>query len=53
MVVKVINGKEIAEKIIKKTTVEVKVLTKKYKIKPNIKTIKIGKDKASDLYLLS
>jgi methylenetetrahydrofolate dehydrogenase (NADP+)/methenyltetrahydrofolate cyclohydrolase len=51
MEAKIIKGKEIAEKINKKTAKEVLDLTNKHGIPPHIKTIIIGDNKASSLYL--
>ena len=47
MTAKIIDGRKIAGEIRKKISEEVS----KYKIKPNIATIKIGSDPGSDLYL--
>ena len=48
MTLKVIYGKKIADKIRKKITEEVEHLKSKYKITPNITTIKIGNNKETD-----
>ena len=50
MTLKIIDGK-IAEKINEKSNEELQTLFKKYKIRPNITTIKIGNNPSSDLYL--
>ena len=51
MSVKIIDGRKIAEKIRSNVKDEVEDLKNKYKIFPNITTIKIGSDPESDLYL--
>ena len=51
MVAKIIDGRKIAEKIRKNVSVEVQSLKSKYKVTPNIVTIKIGSNPESDLYL--
>jgi len=51
MSVKIIDGRKIAEKIRSNVKDEVEDLKNKYKIVPNITTIKIGSDPESDLYL--
>ena len=48
---KIIDGKKIAEKIRSNVTKEVLELKSRYKIQPNIVTIKIGSDPQSELYL--
>ena len=51
MTAKIVDGRKIAENIRKKTAEEVEYLKSKYKITPNITTIKIGEDSSSELYL--
>ena len=51
MSAKIIDGRKIAEGIRKKVTKEINALESKYKIKPNITTIKIGEDPSSAIYL--
>ena len=51
MTAKIIDGRKIAVEIRKKITEEVKQLKSKYKIIPNITTIKIGDDPSSQIYL--
>jgi methylenetetrahydrofolate dehydrogenase (NADP+)/methenyltetrahydrofolate cyclohydrolase len=51
MTAKIVDGRKIAENIRKKTAEEVEYLKLKYKITPNITTIKIGEDSSSELYL--
>jgi methylenetetrahydrofolate dehydrogenase (NADP+)/methenyltetrahydrofolate cyclohydrolase len=51
MKTKIINGKSIAEEINKKSYKDLKILYKKYGVKPNITTIKIGDNPSSNLYL--
>jgi len=51
MSAKIIDGRKIAEKIRNDVKEEVEDLKNKYKIVPNITTIKIGSDPESDLYL--
>ncbi|MEA3457471.1 MAG: tetrahydrofolate dehydrogenase/cyclohydrolase catalytic domain-containing protein, partial [Candidatus Thermoplasmatota archaeon] len=51
MTAKIVDGRRIAENIRKKTAEEVDYLESKYKITPNITTIKIGEDSSSELYL--
>jgi len=51
MTAEIVNGRKIAEGIRKKISEEVKKLKSKYKIVPNITTIKIGDDPSSGIYL--
>ena len=51
MSAKIINGREIAKDIRKKTAEELRDLVSKYKTPPNITTVKIGSDPSSDMYL--
>ena len=51
MTAKIIDGRKIAEHILKKISIEVNELKSKYNITPNIITIKIGSDPESNLYL--
>jgi len=51
MAAKIIDGREIAGKLHKKTAEEVEELILRYKTTPNITTIKIGEDQTSALYL--
>jgi len=51
MTAKIIDGRKIAEKIKKESSIELENLYNKYNIKANITTIKIGNDSSSDLYL--
>jgi len=51
MTAEIVNGRKIAEGIRKKIFEEVKKLEAKYKIVPNITTIKIGDDPSSAIYL--
>jgi len=51
MTAEIVNGRKIAEGIRKKISEEVKKLESKYKIVPNITTIKIGDDPSSGIYL--
>jgi len=51
MTAEIVNGREIAGNIRKKIAEEVEQLKSKYKITPNITTIKIGEDPSSELYL--
>jgi len=51
MTAKIINGREIANKIKKEISDEVKKLKIKYQVIPNITTILIGDDPGSKLYL--
>jgi len=51
MTAEIVNGRKIAEGIRKKISEEVKKLESKYKIVPNITTIKIGDDPSSAIYL--
>jgi len=51
MTAKVIDGRKIAAELRKNITKEIERLKSKYKVLPNIVTIKIGSDPSSDLYL--
>ena len=51
MVAKIVDGRKIAEKIRKNVSIEVQNLKSKYKVIPNIVTIKIGNNPESNLYL--
>jgi len=51
MTAKIIDGKKIAEQIYSDVLKEILELKSKYKIQPNIVTIKIGFDPSSELYL--
>ena len=51
MSAKIIDGRKIAKKIRKQISEEIVELRSKYNTIPNIKTIKIGKDPSSELYL--
>ena len=51
MTLEIVKGRKIAEKIQNDVSKKVKEIEKKYDIKPNIATIKIGENKESDLYL--
>lgn len=51
MSAEIINGREIAKKLRSDISKEVKILESKYKMVPNISTIKIGDDPSSNLYL--
>ena len=51
MTAEIISGKKIAAELRKFVSNEANQLKSKYKIKPNITTIKIGEDPQSDLYL--
>jgi len=51
MAAKIIDGREIAGKLHKKTAEEVEQLKLRYKTTPSITTIKIGEDQTSALYL--
>jgi methylenetetrahydrofolate dehydrogenase (NADP+)/methenyltetrahydrofolate cyclohydrolase len=51
MTIKIIDGKKIAKLINQESSKELKNLFKKYKIRPNITTIKIGNNLSSNLYL--
>lgn len=51
MTAKIIDGRKIAKDIREKISEEVKELEKRYNIKPNITTVKIGSDPSSELYL--
>ncbi len=51
MSAEIINGREIAKKLRSNILKEVEMLKSKYKIVPNITTIKIGNDPSSNLYL--
>jgi len=51
MSAKVVDGRKIAEKIKNDVSKQVKELSKRYDIRPNITTIKIGNDPSSELYL--
>jgi len=51
MTAKIIDGKKIAEQIHNDVSKEILDIKSKYKIQPNIVTIKIGSDPSSELYL--
>ena len=51
MVAEIIKGREIADKIKQNIKQQVLLIKEKYKTQPNIATIKIGEDPASNLYL--
>ena len=51
MFTKIIDGRKIAEQIRSNVSKEISNLKSKYKIQPNIVTVKIGSDPSSDLYL--
>jgi methylenetetrahydrofolate dehydrogenase (NADP+)/methenyltetrahydrofolate cyclohydrolase len=51
MSAEIINGREIAKKLRNDLLKEVEMLKSKYKMVPNISTIKIGDDPSSNLYL--
>jgi len=51
MTAKIIDGREIAGKLHRKTANEVKQLKLRYKTTPSITTIKIGDDRTSTLYM--
>ena len=51
MSAEIINGREIAKKLRSDISKEVEQLKSKYKMVPNITTIKIGNDPSSNLYL--
>ena len=51
MVAKIIDGRKIAADIRRQVGVDVNKLKSKYGFAPNIFTIKIGEDPASNLYL--
>lgn len=51
MTAKIIDGREIAGKLHRKTAEEVEQLKLRYKTTPSITTIKIGEDQTSALYL--
>lgn len=51
MTAKIIDGRIIAKEIRESISKQIKKLETKYKLKPNIATIKIGSDLSSDLYL--
>ena len=51
MTAEIINGREIAEKIKQMVKITVEEIQEKHHTQPNITTIKIGEDPASNLYL--
>jgi len=51
MSAKIINGREIAKEIRQQTAKEIIKIKSKYGIVPNITTVKIGEDPASEMYL--
>ncbi len=51
MTAKIIDGRKIAKQIRKKVSEKREVLELKYNVKPNITTINIGSDPASELYM--
>ena len=51
MTAKVINGREIAQKLRRQTRMEIEKLHTMYHQYPHIVTIKIGRDPSSELYL--
>lgn len=51
MTAKIVDGRKIAAELRKNISIEVEQLKSKYKIIPNVTTIKVGNDPSSELYL--